>query len=766
MKTPLPKKVERTPAKAPKREALRKPRSRWLSYDSGTLTYQGEHETKIIRLSQWYLPPTAGQPHVTALSDHPIYIESLLSLLDEFIDATRSKRPGPEDIRKQCSFFLRVIDWIRDHSVYRLSDVRREHIMALAKAVADGGWMSALNYEQRMSETLKRLSADQLREGLYYPSTRGTYSALRAPFWSRELGWGADHYLSPESKAHIETKMGEGDAAWRRRKDHPGEPPTETSLRSILADLNRLSHLSDDVDRLSFRPFKRPAATARHLAKRRTNVTENLALEDAVLMLEKTVFTLYEVAPLLHELLERLQSAQVHMGKKNLQQYLLTLPSALELGKIFELPLRRFSQMGKRTPQEREEVHSLSVDTVIGCVQSACAVAIGALTAHRPDEIAGRHNGLRVGDLSLETQGDSIARLNIHFGKSFQERREIYVSRIVIDACRCLEKIKCLSLPDRSMKLEDGDSLFVSHRPSRDHDGALVHFSMVPQHNAARSSSNFLAFCFKDREIAPNFEHRMLRRFHAQLYMRRYSHPKIRVLAHILGHIWIDNTVGYAFDEPNVPPGRRGEDKIGSRNIDRSRDAREVKALQEMLSMKPEFDAVAKEMLQEHINTLISKQGAAGGFSRFIRKLYSNLLGNIEFASAPESEQVTEITDLVFKKGYRITPMFHGECLANTKGRQIERAICHENGELKRENAGPVTCRKCPFHYSDDAYISNLEELLVELNRDADDFMLPPLQQHNARKDADTIVRIIQLNRETIAENRKVISLLKVGGPS
>ncbi|TDY84964.1 UNVERIFIED_ORG: hypothetical protein DFO49_5013 [Herbaspirillum seropedicae] len=766
MKTPSPKKIRQTTAKAPKGKNPRRPRSRWLSYDAGTLTYLGEHEIKNIRLSQWYLPPAAGQPHVTALSDHPHYIESLLSLLDEFIDATKSKHPRPEEIRKQCSVFLRVIDWLRGHSVYRLSDARREHFMALAKDVAAGGWMSALNYEQRMSETLERLSADQLREGLYYPTPQGTYSALRAPFWSRELGWGPEHYLSPKSKAYIETQMGDGDATWRRRKDHPGEPPTEASLRSILADLNRLSHLSDDVDRLGFRPFKRPAATARHLAKRRTNVTENLALEDAVLILEKTVFTLYELAPLLHELLERLQIAQIQMGRKRLQQYLHTLPSALELGKIFELPLRRFSEMGKRAPQEREEAKSLSVDTVIGFVQSACAIAIGALTAHRPDEIAGRHNGLRVGDLALETTGDSIATLTIHFGKSFRERREIYVSRIVIDACRCLEKIKCLSLPDRSMKPQDGDSLFVSHRPSRDHDGTLVHFSMVPQPQAARSSTNFIAFCFKDRKVAPNFEHRMLRRFHAQLYMRRYSHPKIKVLAHILGHIWIDNTVGYAFDEPSVQPGRRGEDRIGSRNIDRSRDAREIKALQEMLNMKPEFDAVAKEMLQEHINTLISEEGAAGGFSRFIRKLYSSLLGNIEFASAPESEQIIEITDLVFKKGYQVTPMFHGECLANKEGRLIERAICHENGELRRENAGPVTCRKCPFHYSDSAYISNLEELLVELNRDADDFMLSPLQQHNARKDADNIVRIIQLNRETMAENRKVISLLKVGEPS
>jgi len=146
---------------------LIKPRSRWLSYDAGILTYIGKHKTQEIRLLQWYLPPAAGQENVTALSDHPHYIESLLSFLDEFIDATDSQHPEPKEIRKQCTFFLRVVDWLRSHSVYKLADARREDIEELARDVANHGWFDSLKYEQRWANALKLLTADQLKAGLY-----------------------------------------------------------------------------------------------------------------------------------------------------------------------------------------------------------------------------------------------------------------------------------------------------------------------------------------------------------------------------------------------------------------------------------------------------------------------------------------------------------------------------------------------------------------------------------------------------------------------
>jgi hypothetical protein len=737
-------------------------RTKWISYEKGTLRYQGPRDTQDIILADWYLPAATAHPKVSALSEHSDYVDTLLAFLDAFIDATATGHPEPKEIRKLSSWFLRVLDWLRMHDVYRLSDATPEHLQQLATSVAYAGWRTSLNYDQRWADALKHLTKEEIRDGFHFSSTRSPkLAAIKSKFWSRTLGWGPEHSLYPEIRARVESYFGEGDKRWQQRKDHPSTPPTETVVRALLSDLNRLSHLPANVDRLSFRPFAKPSTMAREIAKSRTHATENMALEDMVTILKNVIFVLYEAAPLLIDVLEQVQESKARLSRNRFFDHVYERASTLRLGEIFGTQIQRLSQMGKKSEMLANGEQPGSVDMIIGQVQSACAIAIGALTAHRPGEVTDEINGLRVGDLISGSPGDAVAQLNIYFSKSLRNRHQIYICRMVMDAVLCLEKIKALCLPAANKKPAVGESLFVTFRPSQFITESPAYFEFIPQPNAVRSTTNFIRFCFRDEEYAPTFQPRMLRRFYATLYMHRYRNPDIKSLQQTLGHFWIATTFTYAYDHPSVPADKRVENRIGTLNADRSDDAMTMKAFQEeMLSIRDELDAVAKEILLDNIKKIIFDGAAAGGFTRFIRKLYAHLLLNAEFERQESAVQAQTITDLSFAKGYRIEPLYHGQCHAKRDGNQIIRALCYSKGELHRENASPDRCRKCIFHYTGEEYVQNLREIQIDMEKDANDFLLPPIQQQRARQEVDAIKRVIELNHETMEENKLAIEIL------
>jgi len=332
---------------------------------------------------------------------------------------------------------------------------------------------------------------------------------------------------------------------------------------------------------------------------------------------------------------------------------------------------------------------------------------------------------------------------------------------MVMDAVLCLEKIKilCSSKADEAPAI--GESLFVTFRPSQFIAESPAHFEFVPQPNAVRSPTNFIGFCFRNKEHAPAFQPRMLRRFYATLYMHRYRNHDIKSLQQTLGHFWIATTFTYGYDHPSVPADKRVESRIGTLNADRSNDAMTMKAFQEeMLSIRDEIDAVAKEILLANIKKIILDGAAAGGFTRFVRKLYAHLLQNSEFERQESTVQAQTIADLSYAKGYRIEPLYHGQCHSKRDGGQIVRALCYSKGELHRENASPDRCRKCVFHYTDEEYVQNLMEIQIDMERDANDFLLPPIQQQRARQEVDAIKRVIELNHETMEENKLAIAIL------
>ncbi|MRT30407.1 hypothetical protein [Herbaspirillum sp. CAH-3] len=748
-----------------------------LTYSDGIIHYTDSVRSWEIRIDHWFLPATRPYPRTSSLAEHPEYVQVLLAYFDRLIKESYSGRPSGKVLSNHGGRVLRIIDWLRSNGIYHFADATTADILQLATDVAQLGWYQALHYEQRWRRALNTMSKEEIREGLYI-QPNGHVNAIQSLFWSQKFGWGSEHILPSFARAHIESLFGPGGKIWRGRKDEQHAPPVTGSIASLLSVLNRLSELPANVDRLRERPFRETYQTAENLTKNRSSKAKNLSLHDAVVILKNSVLGIYEVAPALNELLSDMQRERSQLSDPKFRIFFINHPATSHLSELFGVKISALNIRALNTNAEAElddpilnstePSIDISIDTVIGFVQSACAIAIGGLTAHRPGEIVGDHFGLRVGDLIYESPEDSIAKLNIYFSKSLRERRPIYVTRMVMDAFLSLEKLKAASMPDADTAPTVGENLFDLHRISSKKGAKPVRtkakFSFGQTEH--RSLNFFLKHSFANEEQESNFTPKMLRRFYCLLKMNRYRDPDIMALQQTLGHLWASTTHLYCFDKPNVPYDERAEEKIGARNTKRGEDAVARRAfLEDTLLLNEESDSIAKDILFENIDQIIFDGAAAGGFSRFIRKLYARMLENISFEELGDDDQVSALVEMVHKKGYRYEPMIHGQCHAKADGHHNSRALCQHNGELRRENAGPVTCRKCPYHYLAHEYIENMVMMHAELVAEAEDFMLPPIQQRRASLDSTNLARIIELNRQEMADNRaSMVMFFKEGG--
>jgi len=669
----------------------------FLSYSAGILSYSDKHTEIEIRLNEFFLPATPPYPWITSLADHPHYIESLLAFLELCIDAGHTIRSPAHTVVKLCTFFREVIDWLRMHSIFNLRDATSHDIHALAKEVAQQGWRGALKYEERWVEAVSSMSKDELRDGFYF-AKKTEINGLKTVFWSRVLGWNSKHNIPASAMTVIESHF-EKSPKWQDRRDQPSSGSPTKVVSTVLTNLNRLAFLQGPVDKFSAPAFSDLMATARKLASKSSVSTENLALEDAVAILKGTVTVIYDIAPLLFDVLREIQLTKDKLRLEDFANHIFSLSATSKIEALIDWQIGEFTFLGKDTRLTKEANGITCIDRVIGLVQSACATAIAGLTAHRSGEISHRNTGLRVGDLYFDSPDDEVALLNIYFLKTYKRRIPIQVCRLVIDAFLCLEKLKQLCLPSSKDSLKIGEDLFAAHKPVRRVDGKdssmSFYFFGITRSNI-RSLGFFLEFCFKGRTKIPKFTPKMLRRFFSTLFMNRYRHPDIRVLQHILGHLSVSTSLTYGYDKPNVAPDKRIESRLGVRNSERGYDALEFKALRDhVLLVRKDIEVVAKERLYENVKGILLNGTAAGGFSKLINKLHAHLLLNTQFLELNIEEQAEEIAALAYAKGYRTEPMYHGECHAKLNPDQNHRAQCQKDGQLHKENAGPITCSNC-----------------------------------------------------------------------
>lgn len=736
-------------------------RSASLKYVGTTLHYDDGRTIHAFDFSELYLASTTGASVNARLSDFPFYVDTLLALADLRISRSKTGRPAATSLSKSFYFVRHLLDWLRSRGIYRLQHATEALTEELKAQLAIRSWGQILALESRWEKALDQMEKSKLdaTAAFYYrtDNDEAKIAGLDIPFWRKALGWGGKVSLPSNIKVRIENFYGESkfSKVWKARKDKTSKMPKKLVVRNLLNILNDLAALAPTVDRLEHRATRNTFKTAHKMGKAQSSRTPNLAVNDAVKMITVALRLLYEVSPILLNLYAAARAVSTTLPRKERHKWLMQSNTLREdLEKMVGKPISGWNCSGG-SPRSAT---SYSVDEILGAVQGACAVVLGAMNARRQREICDRHLGLRDGDLVTLDEQLGLYQCWFYIEKTYRDRHLFYVNKTTADAVQALANFKKECAPD-SFEDATSSSLFECGRYTRDGFTSSKHFCFAvgPQ---SRSLMSFMKLAYNDTDVRPGIASHMFRRFFAILYYHRYEHAELRALRQHLRHLDVAMTRVYVTD----PSARKVAEQISAA----LRDTTTQSAKQDLkdsldsegLDIKSALDEIGGEKLASAVSQILDGQLTAGGFSKIIRKLYRQMLPNITIEKSAEDEVAAEVVNLLNTHKYRVMPLRHGQCHAPEQRRNLK-GKCEHEGTLMREHASPRLCGSCPFHFNNSAYMENLQEELDELACDMDDIMLPPQQQARAVFEYENLKKLIILTQIEMKKNVQSIEELR-----
>ncbi|ASL43703.1 hypothetical protein bAD24_I09440 [Burkholderia sp. AD24] len=730
-----------------------------LGYSNGLLTYNNGIQIYTFNLSELYLPATTAHPVVTSIAEFPHYVDTILAAADLRIQRAKKKLPTARTITRQMYLIRNVLDWLRARGIYRLGDARREDTDALLKEFAKSGWVGALSLDERWDHVLANMSPDDIPEAFHLEKRNSKLyiDSLRLSYWNKRLGWGGNVRLTENATSKLEELISSWPTITPLKQRHISiGGPAQKVLQGYLCWFNDLFALPSSVDRLKHLVSSNPTIDSKRLAQSQSTQTKNLSLEDAVLLIEKSLNLLYDVAPLLIAFFEEAntQFRLIPAGSAR-QAWLIQSKARQRIEEAIGAPISNWTWSGHHP---RREV-SHSIDEVVASVQGACAIILGAMNARRQVEVVDRNVGLQINNLAVLNDEFGIFKCDFYIAKSYQERHTFYINRASADAIRCLEKLKKLCEPSDDSSHTPSGSIFACGRVTTAGKNKESNFEFAVDHKRTRSLESFLKIAYADGSPTPEIASHMFRRFYAILYFHRYEHAELRALKQHLRHLDVAMTRVYVTDFPTRKVGKQiatAMGRSGFRVVDsRLRDAIDDSAA----DLDRALLEMSKEKLAMAVDQIVSGVPTSGGFTRIVRKLYRQLQPRIKLESNVNVTPVQQITNLLDAHGYQVKPMLHGQCHAPDEHRHLK-AACQHDGVLEREHASADLCKTCPFHFNNLDYLANLEEQREEIDSERHDFLLPPLQQARAEFDFQNLSRIIVLAKAEMVANAKVISEL------
>ncbi len=127
---------------------------------------------------------------------------------------------------------------------------------------------------------------------------------------------------------------------------------------------------------------------------------------------------------------------------------------------------------------------------------------------------------------------------------------------------------------------------------------------------------------------------------------------------------------------------------------------------------------MADELLGDTVLAVLTGAPSIGGYARFVRFVYSKLGTTVKFDKDGLQDASARISAIMKQRGHSPICMPHGQCMAgSTRSVHLARCSKPENKSISREFASAKTCATCAYHYSNAAYIVNLKQDLVYLER-------------------------------------------------
>lgn len=706
-----------------------------------------EDDQIFCDLSKFWLPANRVYPYPQRLTAQPHLAAAAVLVVNDYWTIADSEKGQHTRALDALAAVVKFFEYCWKLGKYRPDQLSETEFMTLAKDLAAGGWQLALSIRSRLKSFCLTNNAAEIKP-LFTNASINT---------SRFCELIATNVRGRESKIYLKSLkeiQRAGDQVDKERivsealllaEDHR---PSASMLRGIFQHINRLYHIPFDLG-IHFVPYPRTRSTAEKLG-RQSGRTRNIGAHEATQMLAESFRWVYRYGPPLVKLVDEMCESVIKAHNEEREVLGHELNAVLKGSENAKwINSNSPFEIAHVDNVKRKRNGELSVRSALLNLFSSCFFLIGLMNGRRRDEISSPKYGIHSAAANVIDQELKLFAAEFYIEKSLRDYLTFYINEATFDAISLLKSLaSSFEEVDEALDLRKVDAvparqrtLFSYRRFSRikgvSAKRCWFQFDVRPHEGAWGFVS--LALGEPDSfDLAPH----MLRRAYALILVYRYKNGSLQALAQQLVHFDLCMSITYVTDPAIIDNASSIAEKF-----DITRERRRIAYERELAEIQSEIAVVSDELLVETVFEVLSGKPCAGGYARFIKKIYSKFSKHVEFDGKDLAETAKLLSGILKVRGHSPKTMEHGQCMAGVTS-SIHFAKCRNASavELQRHKASAKTCASCAYHHTTMDYLRNLHSDLKTLSEKCN--APPSLEQRRAQIEHDNLMQVIALQEK------------------
>lgn len=682
------------------------------------------------------------------------------------LNETLNRHDGSSNIANEINgvmpFLTGFYSYMFRHGVYRLAQITQEDVKTwLIDFIEHDGWWNLLGIGQALEKLIENAKKDpslQIFLASEYKKERGFFSFNKTSVsWLLGLPLQGFYFGEIQRKLHSEIFPELAIEGSGLGGNNTRGKMTSQVLYTVFRKLNfYTSQFPEGVDQIGFIPIPEPMGMAKKFAKARTQErTANITPEYAVKLVTVAFDWLYTKSPGVIELLTIARKEAEIQAKKGNSRSASKNNVRWAVDNHYQAIKEQYGFEWDSISLEGKGDAGDSLNDMLAVVQYAAFNLIGINHGRRKNELIGEGDkpyGLYLGCVSdSEQQAEfDLKKINIYIEKTYQQWKEFWCNKLVYDSVSVLESIYQLFRPLNTTPIEISnievakEHKLIRRRVLTDVPGWADKINWIEKFKRVeygQDSRPFFRLVDPKNSILSQKSHPN-RRLFACLYHYRYEFSELLALRDHLVHNDTLMTHKYVTDP----------------------DTRKLaETMQEAWKNEQDgFDRVMDEVQNEYFRDtlfqIIKGECVGGRWPRLISKRLKTLAKDADFVALNAEDKASFLTEKLIRKGYKANPKSNGVCFAGSNKISARLANCHSGEGLNQQDASPSMCHGCVHLFTNQNYLSVMEEELAELEDRSKDFRLPMPVRIQAEKQLLDLSRMIQLEREMGQINQRYLA--------
>jgi hypothetical protein len=619
-----------------------------------------------------------------------------------------------------AKYLIKLIEYAWLRGFYRLQDMPAPAWVELRDKLVSGGFVAALNIEERTVRLLQQVSAEDF---LYEAHGTGKtcVESVRSVFLeqlgtnisSRELEWIRNLLV----QARVDRALAKsGDLSRYARKD--AQAMSVTTLLRCLRAFNQLAEVEPPFG-LTYLPIEDADAFARKRG-RRGGRTPNITPEVAAKLLKSAFEWVYDYGPAMVRLIEEVAVLLAYYFAPEFEQIYQEDPKAKQNYAAYKSQIRAKILSLASTRKEVEGLLGVRITTyvnketrgdetslyaLLNKLYSACFLVLAIMNARRKDEISSRVIGLHMHSLAVFDEELGLAECEFYVEKTIMNYENFFINDVSRRALEHLESIAVITWgwADHvsKAKIPEGrdEKLFCYPAFAAAHKGVAVwyDFNQNPNGMAKQFLEDSLGPLFEKFSVAPH----MFRRLYGIIYHYRFEDATLVALAQKYRHLDVTSVLRYVTNGLELAADQHPLSLWGT---GKPRDQK----IAEIQSIGKEIGAVGEEKVREFVDAVVHGVKSYGGqFARLVGRFHRHLSGHVDYSGLDSEQKADRLAKTLLARGHLPEPFRDVTCMA---GRNRPRAACAKDGRLAQERAGAVVCTGCPYSLIVAAHLDAMEK--------------------------------------------------------